>query len=49
VIILESATTEDRAFDDQRNKKRPSKVKTFQQWFAKTEANLFNFELYQVK
>jgi hypothetical protein len=38
VIILQTAIpTENKAFNDEPMKKRPSKVKSFQDWFAKTE------------
>jgi hypothetical protein len=38
VIILQTAiATENKASHDERINKRPSKVKTFQEWFAKTE------------
>jgi hypothetical protein len=37
IIILQSATTENKSTDHEQIKKRPSKVKTFQDWFAKTE------------
>jgi hypothetical protein len=38
VIILQTATTtEKESSHDERMKKRPSKVKSFQDWFAKTE------------
>jgi hypothetical protein len=50
VIILQSATTtEDRFFNDNKNQKRPSKVKTFQQWFAKTKANSPDLDLDKAK
>jgi hypothetical protein len=45
VIILQSAiTTESKSGNEERIEKRPSKVKTFQQWFAKTEATSSKFE-----
>jgi hypothetical protein len=37
VIILQSATTENQSTNHGQIQKRPSKVKTFQDWFAKTE------------
>jgi hypothetical protein len=37
VIILQSATTHTESSNQEQIKKRPSKVKTFQNWFAKTE------------
>ncbi|MDJ0595891.1 MAG: hypothetical protein QNJ72_38905 [Pleurocapsa sp. MO_226.B13] len=44
VIILQSATTKNTSFNKERIEKRPSKVKTFQQWFAKTKPTLSEFE-----
>jgi hypothetical protein len=37
VIVLQLATTENKSTNDEQIKQRPSKVKTFQDWFAKTE------------
>ncbi|MGL5873750.1 MAG: hypothetical protein ACRC2R_15535 [Xenococcaceae cyanobacterium] len=45
VIILQTATTtEKESSHDEVIKKRPSKVKSFQDWFAKTEPTSSNFE-----
>jgi hypothetical protein len=45
VIILQSATTtENKSSNDESLKKRPSKVKTFQDWFAKTKPTSSNFD-----
>jgi hypothetical protein len=45
VIILQTATTTaNQPSNDERIKKRPSKVKTFQEWFAKTEPVSSDFE-----
>jgi hypothetical protein len=45
VIILQTNTTqENTSSNDERIKKRPSKVKTFQEWFAKTEPVSSDFE-----
>jgi hypothetical protein len=37
VIILQSTTTKNKSTNYEQITKRPSKVKTFQDWFAKTE------------
>jgi hypothetical protein len=37
VIVLQSATVENKSTNDEQIKQRPSKVKAFQDWFAKTE------------
>jgi hypothetical protein len=37
VIVLQPAITENKSINYEQIKKRPSKVKTFQDWFAKTE------------
>ncbi len=44
VIILQSATKKNMSLNEENIEKRPSKVKTFQQWFAKTEPNSSEFE-----
>ena len=45
VIILQSpTTTEELSFEDRQLEKRPSKVKTFRQWFAKTKPTSVEFE-----
>jgi hypothetical protein len=49
VIILQSATTENKSSNDESLKKRPSKVKTFHDWFTKTEPVSSNFEPDQAK
>jgi hypothetical protein len=45
VIILQlDTTTENQSSNNEHSKKRPSKVKTFQNWFAKTEPTSSHFE-----
>lgn len=45
VIILQSTTTtENQSSQDKQIKKHPSKVKTFQDWFAKTELTSSDFD-----
>lgn len=44
VIILQLTTQKNMSLhDEEKIEKRPSKVKTFQQWFAKTEPNSSEF------
>ena len=50
VIILQSSTTrENNSFSDQQSENYPSKVKTFQQWFAKAEVTSSECEPDQAK
>ena len=44
VIILQLATKKNISLNEEKIEKRPSKVKTFQQWFAKTEPNSSELE-----
>ena len=44
VIILQLATKKNISLNEEKIEKRPSKVKTFRQWFAKTEPNASEFE-----
>jgi hypothetical protein len=37
VIVLQPVITENKSTNHEKIKKRPSKVRTFQDWFAKTE------------